>query len=119
MTAREGQRTHRHLATFAVWALALNLPAVGFQMPFNQLWSTTAFLVWATIPGWLSGRCVGARHFADSDVGVVPATLLAWSLAVGFWILVALGLTLVSVVRHRGPTGGNRRGTGNQETPNK
>ena len=107
------------MITFAGWALVLNLPGVGVWVTFNRLWSTAVFLAWASIPGWLVGRWVEERHFADNDIGVVPVTPLAWSLVIGFWILVAFGLTLVSVVRCRGLSGRSGRRTGNQKAPNK
>jgi hypothetical protein len=95
-----------HIKTFVIWSALLNWPIVLCWVPVSEVKMLCFIpaLFWINIPAlWLGlAKLIGKPHYDIQEFGAVPKSLLAWTLIVVFWLLVAAVLTAATTfVRRR------------------
>lgn len=90
----------KHIKTFLIWMAMLNWPIVLCWVPISavKLLCFLPALFWINIPAlWLGlAQWIGKPHYDIQEFGAMPLTPLAWILIATFWILVAVGLTILT-----------------------
>lgn len=90
--------TRRHLKTFLVWMALLNWPPILVWIPFLRLLCFLPFLFWINIPALGLGlaKLIGTPHYDIQEFGAMPLTAFSWILIALFWLLLAIGLTILT-----------------------
>ena len=88
----------KHVKIFLVWLVSLNWPPILIWIPFLNLVAFLPYLLWINIPAlWLGlAKLMGKPYYDIQEFGAMPQTLLSWILIASFWVLVAIGLTVVT-----------------------
>jgi len=87
-----------HIKTFLIWAAILNSPPILMCIPPLALLWFPALLFWINIPALGLGlaEVIGKPDYDIQEFGAMPKTVLAWTLIVVFWLLVAAVLTVAT-----------------------
>jgi hypothetical protein len=88
----------RTVRTFLIWTALLNWPPLLIWVPFLRLACFFPLLLWINIPAlWLGlARLIGKPHYDVQEFGAMPLTPFSWILLAGFWVAVAIGLTILT-----------------------
>ena len=107
-----------HVIIFLIWLALVNWPAVLVWIPFVRVLCFLPYLCWINIPAlWLGfAESIGQPHYDIQEFGALPQTAFAWFLIAAFWILLAIGLTVVTAQLARLLY---RKQKGKKETSNK
>ncbi len=88
----------KHVKHLLILTAVLNSPAILFWIPGLGMLFILPFFFWINIPALWFGlaKLIGKPHYEISAFGASPQTPLAWLLIVGFWTLLAFGLTVMA-----------------------
>ena len=90
----------KHIKTFLIWMALLNWPPVLIWIPFCRLPFFLGFLLWINVPVQHCGlaKLMGGHLYRVQEFGAMPQTTFSWILIAVFWLLVAIGLTALTVM---------------------
>ena len=88
----------KHLKTFLIWMALLNWPPILVWIPFFRLLCFLPYLFWINIPALGLGlaKLIGKPHYDIQEFGAMPLTAFSWILIALFWLLLAIGLTILT-----------------------
>jgi hypothetical protein len=88
----------KHVKSLLIFALVLNSPGILYWLPQAGVLFLFPILFWINVPAaWCGiGEWLGPGHFDLSAFGYSPLTPWAWLAIVAFWLVPALGLTVLN-----------------------
>jgi hypothetical protein len=90
----------KHVKTFLIWMVVLNWPPLLWltQYDFLRLLCMLPYLFWINIPAlWLGiAKLIGKPHYDIQEFGAMPLTVFSWVPIIAFWVLVAIGLSVLT-----------------------